>query len=78
MVSRDGSGLFVHEKDPNIAGVLAEGIFVGYRHYDAVHKPTLFPFGAGKRLGVFSDTALSYSNQIHPQLHDLRVLYRET
>lgn len=31
----------------------AEGIFVGYRHYDATRKPTLFPFGAGKSYTEF-------------------------
>lgn len=58
----DNPSFYNHPGD-NQTAVYGEGIFIGYRHYDAVKSTPLFPFGFGLSYTSFeySDVNLSTS-----------------
>jgi beta-glucosidase len=56
------------EQYPGVNGVVhySEGIFVGYRHYDAQNIAPLFPFGYGLSYTTFSYTNLTITMRNKP------------
>jgi beta-glucosidase len=56
------------EQYPGVDGVVhySEGIFVGYRHYDAKNITPLFPFGYGLSYTTFSYTNLTITTHNKP------------
>jgi len=59
-------------------GAYSEGIFVGYRWYDAKAIRPLFPFGHGLSYTTFAYSALSVKPSTGADGHDVRVTVRNT
>jgi beta-glucosidase len=74
---RSESPGFVGYKNPNLKVPYAEGVFVGYRWYDAHHVEPLFPFGFGLSYTTFAYADLAL-RETSPGRHEASVRITNT
>jgi beta-glucosidase len=55
-----------------------EGLFIGYRYYDARQQPVLFPFGHGKSYTTFAYSAPRVSSKVFRDVDGLTVSVKVT